>query len=83
MNMNVEFFEIIIGAGSAMALAITVLFGIVMTQGRAQNRMNRELGELQGRQRGIRDLSEEVLETVHRAIRKNRKHDLKYDYEEE
>lgn len=33
-----------------------------------QSRINREVGELKGRQQGIENLSSQVLDAVHKAI---------------
>jgi hypothetical protein len=65
---NSELINLILAAGAAMVGAIGVLFKTVMGLNKKQNTMNRELGELKGKQDGIRGLSKEVLDTVHRAV---------------
>lgn len=64
--------KLIVAAGGTMCAAIAVLFKTVMGLAKKQNTMNRELGELKGKQDGIKELSREVLDTVHRAAARHR-----------
>ena len=59
---------VVIAAGTALAGAVTYLFRQVMYLAKKQSELRFEVGELKGRQEGIRDLSREVLRTVREAI---------------
>jgi hypothetical protein len=63
-----EFITIISAAAGSLAASIVVLFRTVMQLSKKQTEMSKELGLLQGKQDGIRQLSYDVLDTVHRAI---------------
>lgn len=66
-----EFQDLIIilsGVGTAGAVAISFLFKVVLDLSKKQSSLSEELGELKGRQEGIRVLSQDVLRTVHQAI---------------
>ena len=60
------FINLIVGAAAAMTTAIAFLFRTVMTLHKDQNKMSSELGKLHGRQQGIEELSNKVLDVVHR-----------------
>ena len=57
-----------IAVGTSLAAAVTYLFKLVMDLSRSQARQAKEIGELRGQQDGIRHFSQEVLETVRKAI---------------
>ena len=60
------FINLIVGAAAAMTTAIAFLFRTVMTLHKDHNIMSSELGELKGKQKGIEELSNKVLDVVHR-----------------
>ena len=60
------FINLIVGAAAAMTTAIAFLFRTVMTLHKDQSKMSSELGQLKGRQEGIEELSNKVLDVVHR-----------------
>lgn len=62
---------VIMGAGAALSGAVGVLFRIVMKLQDKQTETAKELGRMEGRHRGIENLSAQVLETVRRAITDN------------
>ena len=69
--MDFQFQDLIIilsGIGTSGAIAIAFLFKTVLDLSKKQSSMSEELGELKGRQEGIRSLSQDVLRTVHQAI---------------
>jgi hypothetical protein len=63
-----EFIILISAAAGSLAAAIGILFRTVMQLSKKQTEMSQELGLLQGEHKGIRKLSYDVLDTVHRAI---------------
>ena len=60
------FINLIVGAAAAMTTAIAFLFRTVMSLNKDHNKMASDLGELRGRQKGIEELSNKVLDVVHR-----------------
>jgi len=60
------FINLIVGAAAAMTTAIAFLFRTVMSLNKDHTKMASELGELKGRQQGIEELSNKVLDVVHR-----------------
>ena len=64
---------IVVAVGTSLAAAVSYLFKQVMSLSRSQTEQAREIGELKGRQEGIKHLSQEVLETVHNAINQSDK----------
>jgi len=60
------FINLIVGAAAAMTTAIAFLFRTVMSLHKDQTQMSLELGRLKGRQQGIEELSNKVLDVVHR-----------------
>ena len=58
---------LISGAGSTMSGAIFLLYRNVLQLNEKHNELNKQLGKLEGQQKGITDLSKQVLDTVHRA----------------
>ena len=60
------FINLIVGAAAAMATAIAFLFRTVMSLNKDHAKMSSDLGELKGRQKGIEELSNKVLDVVHR-----------------
>lgn len=63
-----DMLTLVLGAGAALSGAVTVLFKIVMKQSDEQITLSQKVGKLEGRQDGIKSLSEQVLQTVHEAI---------------
>ena len=64
------FINLIVGAASAMTTAIAFLFRTVIDLHRDQRDLSEKFGELNGRQKGIEELSEKVLAIVHRNTKK-------------
>lgn len=60
------FINLIVGSAAAMTTAIAFLFRTVMSLHKDHNNMASELGKLHGRQQGIEELSNKVLDVVHR-----------------
>lgn len=60
---------IIMGAGSALSGAVVILFKIVMKQNTEQIKLSEKVGHLEGKQDGIKTLSEDVLQAVHNAVK--------------
>jgi hypothetical protein len=60
------FINLVVGAAAAMTTAIAFLFRTVMTLHKDHTKMASDLGELKGKQKGIEDLSNKVLDVVHR-----------------
>tara|TARA_R110002167_G_scaffold198651_1_gene401752 strand:- start:216 stop:425 length:210 start_codon:yes stop_codon:yes gene_type:complete len=60
------FINLIVGAAAAMTTAIAFLFKTVMTLHENQSDLTSKLGELKGKQKGIEELSNKVLDIVHR-----------------
>lgn len=60
------FINLIVGAAAAMTTAIAFLFRTVMALHKDHTKMASDLGKLQGRQEGIEELSNKVLDVVHR-----------------
>jgi len=58
----------LVAVGTSLAAAVTYLFKLVMDLSRSQARQAKEIGELRGQQDGIRHFSQEVLDTVRKAI---------------
>lgn len=58
----------LVAVGTSLAAAVTYLFKLVMDLSRSQARQAKEIGELRGQQDGIRHFSQEVLETVRKAV---------------
>ena len=63
---SATFINLIVGAAAAMTTAIAFLFRTVMSLHKDQNSMASDLGELKGKQKGIEELSNKVLDVVHR-----------------
>lgn len=59
---------VVVAAGTALTGAVTYLFKQVMDLSKKQTAQALEIGQLKGRQRGIQELSAEVLRTVHSAL---------------
>lgn len=59
---------VVVAAGTALTGAVTYLFKQVMDLAKKQTAQALEIGELKGRQKGIQELSAEVLRTVHSAL---------------
>ena len=59
--------KIVMAAGSALTGGVVVLFKVVMKQSGEQVKMSEKIGNLEGKHAGIKQLSAEVLEVVHRA----------------
>ena len=74
-NDSSTLMTLIIAAGTGLAGAVSVLFKIVMKQSDEQQALSKEVGKLQGKQDGIRQLSADVLQTVHEACSENEKTD--------
>lgn len=68
-----ELIPIISTAGGALSLAIGILWKTVMDLSKKQVDMSQELGNLKGKQDGIRNLSYQVLDTVRESVNKNQK----------
>jgi hypothetical protein len=64
------FINLIVGAAAAMTTAIAFLFRTVIDLHRDQRDLSEKFGELNGRQKGIEELSEKVLTIVHRNTKK-------------
>lgn len=62
---------IVMAVGAGLSGAVTVLFKIVMRQTTEQINISKKVGELQGKQEGVNQLSEQVLKTVHEAVSLN------------
>jgi hypothetical protein len=60
------FINLIVGAAAALTTAIAFLFRTVMTLHKDHNDLASSLGKLQGRQEGIEELANKVLDIVHR-----------------
>ena len=60
------FINLIVGAAAAMTTAIAFLFRTVIDLHGDQRDLSEKFGELNGRQKGIEELSEKVLTIVHR-----------------
>ena len=65
-----EFIILVSAAATTLAAAIGVLFRTVMQLSKKQAEMSEEIGMLKGEHKGIRELSYDVLDAVHRAIEK-------------
>lgn len=59
---------LIIAAAGGMTTAVGFLFKNVIGLHEKQSVMSEQIGELKGREEGIKNLSAQVLETVHRAV---------------
>ena len=59
---------VVVAAGTALTGAVTYLFKQVMDLSKKQTAQALEIGQLKGRQKGIQELSAEVLRTVHNAL---------------
>ncbi len=77
--IKMETNTLIIGACTALSGAVVYLFKLVISLTKEQAEVTRrhsekfaelsnQIGEYKGRQEGIQKLSEEVLQTVHKAI---------------
>ena len=64
------FINLIVGAAAAMTTAIAFLFRTVIDLHRDQRDLSEKFGELNGRQKGIEELSGKVLTIVHRNTKK-------------
>jgi hypothetical protein len=62
-------------AGGALTTAIGVLWKTVLGLSKKQIDMSKELGKLEGKHDGIRDLSYRVLNTVNDAVRDSHRDD--------
>ena len=60
------FINLVVGAAAAMTTAIAFLFRTVMSLHKDYAKMSSDLGELKGKQNGIEELSNKVLDIVHR-----------------
>ena len=59
---------LVVAVVTSLAGAVSYLYKQVMQLSKSQVKHAREIGELRGRQDGITALSQEVLETVRRAL---------------
>jgi len=59
---------------AGMGTAIGVLFRRTIELSDKQAQLSEDLGELRGRQDGIKELSVQVLETVHDAVTRDETH---------
>jgi hypothetical protein len=59
------FINLLVGAAAAMTTAIAFLFRTVMDLHKDQRDLSERFGELNGRQKGIEELSDKVLRIVH------------------
>lgn len=91
------FVGIVTSAGGALAAAILILWKTVLTLNYQQREsakeqaekiaeLNKQLGVLEGKQDGIKELSKQVLDTVHRAVAarrtyENESNNTNHDYE--
>jgi hypothetical protein len=67
--MNEEnILTLLMAVGTGLSGAVGILFSIVMKQNTKQIDISKKLGELEGRQDGIKTLSQEVLKIVHNAV---------------
>jgi len=64
---------IVLAAGGALAGAIGVMYKTIMNMNKDQADIREELGQLKGKQDGIENLSAEVLQTVHDALKNKNK----------
>ena len=64
---------IVLAAGGALAGAIGVMYKTIMDMNKDQADIREELGQLKGKQDGIENLSAEVLQTVHDALKNKNK----------
>ena len=64
---------IVLAAGGALAGAIGVMYKTIMDMNKDQSDIREELGQLKGKQDGIENLSAEVLQTVHDALKNKNK----------
>ncbi len=67
-------------AGGALTTAIGVLWKTVVDLSKKQIDMSKELGKLEGKQDGIRELSYKVLDTVHVASSRNNNNNNNNNY---
>ena len=55
-------------AGAALAAAIGVLYKQIMDLSKDQSELKHQVGKLEGEHDGVRELSNRVLDAVHRAV---------------
>ena len=55
-------------AGAALAAAIGVLYKQIMDLSKDQSELKHQVGKLEGEHDGIRELSNRVLDAIHRAV---------------
>lgn len=55
-------------AGAALAAAIGVLYKQIMDLSKDQSDLKHQVGKLEGEHDGIRELSNRVLDAIHRAV---------------
>jgi hypothetical protein len=59
---------LISAAGAALAAAIGVLYKQIMSLSKDQSDLKHQVGRLEGEHDAVRDLSNRVLDSVHRAV---------------
>jgi len=63
---------LVLAAGGALTAAIGVMYRTIMELNKEQAKIREELGEMRGKNDGIKHLSEDVLQTVHNALNKKK-----------
>lgn len=72
--MEIQDFIVLVSAGAtALTAAIGVLYKTVMNLHKKQLELSEKIGLLTGEHKGVRELSYDVLDAVHRAIEKRDK----------
>ncbi len=67
--MDIEQLMMMIGGiGAVLAGAIGVLYKQIMDLSKDQSELKHQVGKLEGEHDGIRELSNRVLDAVHRAV---------------
>ena len=61
---------LVLAAGGALTAAIGVMYRTIIELNKDQAKIREELGEMRGKNEGIQNLSQEVLQTVHNALNK-------------
>jgi len=64
---------VVLAAGGALTGAIGIMYKTIMQLNKDQSDIREELGQLKGKQSGIENLSSEVLQTVHDALKNKNK----------
>lgn len=70
---NDSIMTILMAIGAGLSGAVTVLFKVVMKQSEKQVELSQKVGHLEGKQSGISQLSEQVLQAVHDAANRKEK----------